>query len=109
MHRLRSVFIILLAALLIGCGSSDSTPEQHRDAGGGGGGNGGTSFNLPDYDETYKLAKDLCSAYPREEIAREYGVSPSAPDSAIARAYAQQSVVGKLQPATIDGCMAGLR
>lgn len=102
----RAPLLAAVCLMLVGCGSESGSGGKSGDTGGGR--NGGSSSSDPGYEENFRIADQLCSEFPADQIAREYGVSPSASDSEIAEAYAEQSVVSELRAATVDGCLAGL-
>jgi hypothetical protein len=55
----------------------------------------------------YEAAKTTCSAFPRSQIAKEYGLSASADPSEIARAVSQEYKPA-FQQAAFEGCLTGL-
>jgi hypothetical protein len=76
----------------------ESTPEtEHADSGG---------FTGQDANN-YETAKTTCSAFPRSQIAEEYGLAAGADPSDIARAVSH-GYKPAFQQAVFEGCLAGL-
>jgi hypothetical protein len=57
----------------------------------------------------YLLAKDFCRAYPKEVIARQFKLPPSANEFTIAEKFAEAQFSPDFQAPVIEGCLAGLR
>jgi hypothetical protein len=121
LRDVRRTIVILLACVaatgISACGSSSSTateapaptqaeapaedeatPEtEHADSGG---------FTGQDASN-YETAKTTCSAFPRSQIAKEYGLATDADPSAIARAVSH-GYKPAFQQAVFEGCLVGL-
>jgi hypothetical protein len=57
--------------------------------------------------DNYRLAKALCRAYPKEEIAHQFKLPPSANEFTIAEKFAAALFSPDFQAPVIDGCLAG--
>lgn len=57
--------------------------------------------------DNYEIAKASCGAFPKEQLASEYGLSSSADEFEIAEAYSHE-YVGRFQQANFEGCLAGM-
>ncbi len=57
--------------------------------------------------DNYLLAKALCRAYPKEEIARQFKLPPSANEFKIAEKFAAALFSPDFQAPVIEGCLAG--
>ncbi|HSS41244.1 MAG TPA: hypothetical protein VLK37_01695 [Solirubrobacterales bacterium] len=57
--------------------------------------------------DNYEIAKASCGAFPKEQLASEYGLSSSADEFEIAEAYSHE-FVGRFQQANFEGCLAGM-
>jgi hypothetical protein len=58
--------------------------------------------------DNYQLAKAVCRAYPKEEIARQFKLPPSANEFTIAEKFAEALFSPDFQVPVIEGCLAGL-
>jgi PASTA domain len=58
--------------------------------------------------DNYQLAKAVCRAYPKEEIARQFKLPPSANELTIAEKFAEAQFSPDFQTPVIEGCLAGL-
>lgn len=56
----------------------------------------------------YEAAKEICSAFPQEQIAQELGLPASADEFEIAEAYADDSYTDRFRQAGFQGCLDGL-
>jgi len=56
----------------------------------------------------YEAAKEICSAFPQEQIAQELGLSVSADEFEIAEAYADENYTDRFRQAGFEGCLDGL-
>jgi hypothetical protein len=57
--------------------------------------------------DNYRLAKGFCRAYPKEEIARQFKLPPSAKEFTIAEKFAAALFSPDFQAPVIEGCLAG--
>ncbi len=53
----------------------------------------------------YEAAKEICSAFLKEQIARELGLPASADEFEIAEAYADDGYTDRFQQAGFEGCL----
>jgi hypothetical protein len=57
----------------------------------------------------YEAAREVCSAFPKEQTARELGLSASADEFEIAEAYADEGYTDRFRQAGFEGCFDGLQ
>jgi hypothetical protein len=57
--------------------------------------------------DNYRLAKALCRAFPKEEIARQFKLPPSANEFTIAEKFGAALFSPDFQAPVIGGCLAG--
>jgi hypothetical protein len=57
--------------------------------------------------DNYRLAKALCRAYPKEEIARQFKLPPPANEFTIAEKFAAALFSPDFQAPVVEGCLAG--
>lgn len=108
LRTVSSVLLVGSVLAFVGCGDegSDSTvaapdpPASANDQGGN-----------PPLDSllqnTFDVARDVCASSGIKQVAREFGVSASAPE-AVADAYANGVSTGEHVKASRDGCLEGL-
>jgi hypothetical protein len=56
----------------------------------------------------YEAAKEICSAFPKEQIAGELGLPTSADEFEIAEKYADDGYTDRFRQAGFEGCLDGL-
>jgi hypothetical protein len=56
----------------------------------------------------YEAAKEICSAFPKEQIAQELDLPASADEFDIAEAYADDGYTDRFRQAGFEGCLDGL-